>query len=361
MSIETSKLIAKVKRLLPDFAKAQESFRDPEKIIPIIFPFKPKLLPPEMDSEVKSARITMIEATSAALEKIRVSGTNAVLSPPETRMLCSIILTVRPALLIQDDKYLPAPPPLSGSDLDWNAILEPHRDDIQKTCESVGRIEFLHSDGTEWNMGTGFLVANDVIMTDRHVAEFFCEQNVNTNEWTFKTDSKRRRIDYCEEKDTTTPREFKIKKILGIHDTIDLALFKVAKTSQGRKHPEPLVLASDMPDPAKDRNVYVVGYPTKDDWKETGEDLSRVFNDIYGVKRLQPGKTTGVQAGGSVLFHDCSTVGGNSGSCVIDIEMNQVIGLHFRGVYLSEYNEAIALSMIKDDAMLKNAGVNFEK
>jgi hypothetical protein len=60
-------------------------------------------------------------------------------------------------------------------------------------------------------MATGFLVADDVIMTARHVAEYFCDQK--GKEWSFNTGVKSR-IDYCEEKDSKKPREFKIKKIL---------------------------------------------------------------------------------------------------------------------------------------------------
>ena len=33
-----------------------------------------------------------------------------------------------------------------------------------------------------------------------------------------------------------------------------------------------------------------------------------------------------------VMFHDCSTLGGVSGSCVVDLDSNQVIGLHFGNV-----------------------------
>jgi V8-like Glu-specific endopeptidase len=59
-----------------------------------------------------------------------------------------------------------------------------------------------------------------------------------------------------------------------------------------------------------------------------------------------------------VMFHNCSTIGGFSGGCVVDLDSSQVIGLHFAGKYM-QYNEAVALWRLVDDPLLTNAGVNF--
>jgi V8-like Glu-specific endopeptidase len=59
-----------------------------------------------------------------------------------------------------------------------------------------------------------------------------------------------------------------------------------------------------------------------------------------------------------VLFHDASTLGGNSGSCVVDLDTGQVLGLHFGGQYM-HYNVAVALWRLVDDPLLARAGVNF--
>jgi V8-like Glu-specific endopeptidase len=42
------------------------------------------------------------------------------------------------------------------------------------------------------------------------------------------------------------------------------------------------------------------------------------------------------------LSHDCSTLGGNSGSCIVDLSTNSVVGLHFEGDYLVA-NSAVLL------------------
>ncbi|MCW4029103.1 MAG: serine protease [Candidatus Bathyarchaeota archaeon] len=369
MAAETSPLIRKIMRLYPDLTKAQQFFEKTETAYPIMFPIKHETLPLGIEKR-KLMRMKTIEATSSALEKIKKFGELANLTPSENNsILCSIILTTRPAILIENDTYLQAKPPLTSSDIDWNNFLEPYRGMIEKAALSVGRIEFKHSD-TEKYGGTGFLVAEDVIMTNRHVAEYFCEKDMQTGEYIFKTEITRKRIDYCEENNTSPSREFQIKKILKIYDPPDpdLALLKVAKTSQEREHPTPLVIADSMPDPIEDsdvdpnghRKVFAVGYPFFDT-RETTKQLQDVFGDVYEVKRLQPGIFNSVKNVDNVLRHDCSTIGGNSGSCIVDVKLNQVIGLHFRGELASEYNEAVALPLlnnsIKND--LKQFGVEF--
>jgi hypothetical protein len=86
--------------------------------------------------------------------------------------------------------------------------------------------------------------------------------------------------------------------------------------------------------------------------------MRRIFANIFDVKRLQPGKMTRFHRQESLFDHDCCTLGGNSGSAVMDLETHQVIGLHFRGRYM-ESNTAVALWQLTDDPLLRRAGVHF--
>jgi glutamyl endopeptidase len=366
-----AELIQKVTRLLPDFYTTEPS--ELSKIINSRLLLFKSQEPLNRPYQVKLPIKQVTEATMmTTIEKIRRDGTNANFTPPEILATCSIILTARPALLIQDGKFEAAP---CLGDVNWNAVLgnpPDRRDEIEKATESVGRIEFLDSDGKDWNTATGFLVAKDVMMTNSHVASYFCYNKVGTEEWTFQTGCKKRRIDYKEEPETTAqPTEFKIKKILKIYDQndLDLALFKVAQTSHGNKHPEPLVLANQLPDPVEDanarpikyRNVYAIGYPSFEG-DATKEELDPVFKGKYGVKRLQPGTFREVH--NDILYHDCSTIYGNSGSCIIDIgedHANQVIGLHFDGDTTRTFNKAIALPLLDESikSELKQFGIKF--
>jgi V8-like Glu-specific endopeptidase len=66
-----------------------------------------------------------------------------------------------------------------------------------------------------------------------------------------------------------------------------------------------------------------------------------------------------VEAGRPIFTHDCSTLGDNSGSCVVDLQTGRVIGLHFRGSY-RRTRYAVALWQLAGDSLLKSAGVRFD-
>ena len=37
-----------------------------------------------------------------------------------------------------------------------------------------------------------------------------------------------------------------------------------------------------------------------------------------------------------MITHDCSTLGGNSGSVLLDLQTGEAVGLHFAGLYLQD-------------------------
>ena len=57
--------------------------------------------------------------------------------------------------------------------------------------------------------------------------------------------------------------------------------------------------------------------------------VRHIFGDVYNVKRLAPGQLRPPRDG--LILHDCSTLGGNSGSPVIWEQMNQAVGIHTHG------------------------------
>jgi hypothetical protein len=84
--------------------------------------------------------------------------------------------------------------------------------------------------------------------------------------------------------------------------------------------------------------IFVVGYPAFDP-RNPADTQQKVFDGKYGVKRLQPGALHGrvnTASFGNIVpaaAHDCSTLGGNSGSAVFDLSTGQVLALHFGGQY----------------------------
>ena len=252
-----------------------------------------------------------------------------------------VLLVHRPAILVQDGRFFPAPP-------GWES-LEEHRAQIETTLQSVGRIEVQGHPMIDW-VGTGFVVGPDLVMTNRHVAEEFAVEG-RQGEWRFHQ-ARSASIDMAAELGTVIPKDFPVTDVRVHPDpTVDLSLLQV---EFGEAQPRPLEVSAGGR-PGVGERMYAVGYPAWDGKRNDPDAMRRVFTNIFGVKRLQPGEVVGYE-GDWVMLHDCSTLGGNSGSCLVDLDTNQVIGLHFGGRYL-EANKAVLLSAFARDPAL--AGINF--
>lgn len=303
----------------------------------------------ELDEALDATRRRILESGRRALEKVQLDDERAEFSSDEALGLEAVINVVgRPALLIQSGHFARAMEP-------WS-VLEEVRGSIERISQSVGRIDVEH-DRLDL-VGTGFLVADDVIMTNRHVVECFC-QSRGGGIWSFRS-TYCPQIDYMGEWGTASFARFAITDVIGVAEDehVDLGLLRVASDSQDPTPvPAPLLIASTCPDGAEGRPVYAIGYP----YVRYGdpEILRRVFGDVFGYKRLLPGMLTELLPSRRQFRHDCSTLGGNSGSCVVDLESGQVIGLHFRGRY-RKYNSAVALWNLCTDPLLSRAGVKFD-
>jgi hypothetical protein len=253
----------------------------------------------------------------------------------------------RPAMLIEDGDF--GRPPH-----EWSHLTE-RRAQIREVIARSGRIEVAGHVELDW-VGTASLVAPETLMTNRHVAQEFSARR--GERWTFRQ-GMTSRVDFLAEMGSTASLEFEISEVLAIHDEHDVALLRVERTSSdGRALPQPLVVAASEPPDLFDRDVYVVGYPAWDSRRNEPEPIRRIFADVYNVKRLQPGRTVGYSTMYSALEHDCSTLGGNSGSPVVDLETNRVIGLHFGGRY-GVGNYAVPLWTLADDPLFAGADLNF--
>jgi hypothetical protein len=366
-SSKTADVVAQAERIMPTLEKVQERLeQDPQGVVSRVFPeadpgFQPSSTNGETEgqeglestgamsenSAVHRLRLRLTKAASSAIRKVRQGGKKVKLTDEETAGLEAIVLTTgRPAILFRHGHFLTPPSP-------WEE-LEESREQIEASARSVGRIELAGNPMMAW-VGTGYVVADGVILTNRHVAFVFSQQGRGEN-WTFKAGLKAG-IDYIDAPEDGQPAAYTLKEIIGVHDRYDLALFRLGKGA-GRKSPPPAIpVASKAPARLKGRTVYVLGYPARD--PRNGELAMRnIFGDIYNVKRLQPGTIMNFQKAGKVFQHDSSTLGGNSGSCVLDLETHQVLGLHFGGIYL-KYNKAVALWALTRDPLLRKAKVNF--
>lgn len=275
-----------------------------------------------------------------AIARIRKNGRDASLTAPQRGALEAIVLLIgRPALFIKNDDFdLP--------DGEWE-ILAPHRPNIRDAVKSVGQIGISMAYGGPY-VGTGFVVAPNTILTNRHVVERFVVRIAER--WILDPGCKMR-IDFKQEFGVAEKAQFPIEGVIWIADKEpDLALMKLdSKSVAPRTPPPPLCLQSNSNYVTDNNQVYVVGYPAADPGRNDPLEMHRIFEGVYEKKRLSPGRILAVDGEHGRLAHDCSTLGGSSGSCVIDMATNSVVGLHFEGNYRVSNKAVLLPSLVGRD------------
>jgi hypothetical protein len=262
---------------------------------------------------------------------------------------CVVLLYGRPALLI-DRGRLATPPPF------WN-VLEDQREEIETAQRGVGRIELYGHPEFDW-AGTAFLVNDTTLMTTRRTAEFFIENRGET--WYFRPGITAW-MDYGSEYQRVSNAGYRVRNVIGVHAFYDLALLEVEppQLHQGGA-PTRLALAAQAPPQLEGRPCYIISYPVWDARRNEPEVLTRVFRDVYNVKRVQPGFVRGTFQFREVqlLRNDCCVLGQNAGGCLIDLETHQVLGMQLTCRYL-EPGTAIPLWVLRNDPLFTKAGVSF--
>ena len=243
----------------------------------------------------------------------------------------------RPALLVRNNTFQQ---PQSST---WRAILAAQRSKIDAGIRSVGRLEMTGHPTLPF-AGTAWMIADGVAVTNRHVASIFARKQ--GAQFSFRNSPMggkfTARIDFREESNIPTSMEIAVEKILFIADdgdgSPDVALLKL----RGARLPDPIELFDGRLQAGQ--QVAVIGYPA-DDPRNPSSAIADIFGHVFNVKRLAPGEIM-ANPRGSVLHHDCSTLGGNSGSVVLDIETGRAVGLHFGGRF-RENNMAVEAKELK--------------
>ncbi|MFC7053081.1 DNA/RNA non-specific endonuclease [Hansschlegelia quercus] len=296
-----------------------------------------------------SSRAAGVEAALEATSKL---NRGAALSSNELFNLEAIILPeLRPAIRIVGGSY-------SVSHSSWVHLNKAApKGVITAALQSVGRIE-LPGHPTLPYGGTGFVVGDELLMTNRHVAEIFTS-GLGLSALKFRP-GHHAGIDFKKESEDDPDELLRVADVVLIHPYWDMALLRVSGL---RRASAPLKLSVAHPDDLRRKEVAVIGYPAFDP-RNSASVQDRVFGGVYNVKRLQPGTVQDSQTVTSfdhnvlAMTHDSSTLGGNSGSAVIDIANGHVVGLHFGGRYL-EANYSVPSHALNLDSRVIDAGVWF--
>lgn len=213
---------------------------------------------------------------------------------------------------------------------------------LEKAISCVGRID--DPAARAGFQGTGFLIAENLIVTNRHVLQVVADQD-NEGAWRFHRGAK---IDFGHEfngRDSVMPRALKSVVFVGpdpitspvVHSRLDLVLIEIAPLPAGQRAPYILPLDIAPAWAADQTRIYTIGYPAQPDLLlgYSPTLLEQLFKSTFGFKRLAPGEIIRPVATSTApwtLAHDATTLGGNSGSIVVVIgrEINAA-GLHYGG------------------------------
>jgi hypothetical protein len=264
-----------------------------------------------------------------AEEAMEALKNGEVPTPKQLAALEMVIRVMRPAPLSKkaDIEVLDSEVALSFPH--WNSF----RSSVKPFLYSIGRIDLL----PDRAIGTGFLISPELLVTNRHVLDM-----LSNGSGVLERGQALVRFKY----EYASPDEDPLD-ILGhvaVHPSLDIALLEVERRDciDGRRP-----LAIDTNDIEKGHPVVAIGYPS-DDPVRNPLFVGAIFGDRFGVKRAAPGEVIGTAA--QAIYHDCSTLGGNSGSPIMSMRSARVIGLHRDGLftYRNEAVDAASLSEFVD-------------
>jgi endonuclease G, mitochondrial len=307
---------------------------------------------PELLEGVADAHWTTEEDVERARETVGRLERGEAPTPEDDFITEAIILpNERPVVDVVNGTYDKPPAPFEH--LGKKAA----RARIEPALPAIGRVELPHHPSLPFG-GTGFVVGDGLLMTNRHVAELFAT-GLGRETLSF-IQGQSAAVDFLRERDRPQSLLFQIRRVAMVHPYWDMALLEV----DGLKSVTPLSLSTAPPGDLRERDVVVVGYPALDP-RNAVDVQNMIFAGVFNVKRLQPGQLRDVASVSSfghavdAVTHDSSTLGGNSGSAVVDVQTGEVVGLHFAGVYLDK-NYAVPAHELALDRRVVEAGVNFD-
>lgn len=260
------------------------------------------------------------EEGNLAQEALRTLENGQDPTPRQLAALELIIRLMRPAPLSRNGMIDDLPAEMEPAFADWKDFQR----EVKPYLYSVGRIDAVPDQG----VGTGFLISDSVLATNCHVLAFLSK---GTNVLERGQAVVRFKHEY-----QTLPDEdpIDITGVIAMEASLDVALLKIdsQRLTDGRR---PLVL--DLKPVSVGEAVVAVGYPY-DDSKRNPMFINGIFGGKFGVKRAAPGEVIGLAP--QTIHHDCSTLGGNSGSPLLSMKTARLVGLHRDGFFVYK-NQAV--------------------
>jgi len=250
-----------------------------------------------------------------------------------------ILGELRPAYFIANDRIV------VDGDYDHLDVLTANKQALEAVATGVGRVDLIRHPTLPY-AGTGWLIDDDIVVTNRHVAETFAEASWAGGH-TFARgvfdEPMEARVDTIRQidADDVGERTVEVTGILYVAGPRepDIAFLRVV--------PRPDLPKLDLSTTpvAPGLPVAAIGYPAWDGGRNDPDLMERLFKGVYNVKRFSPGLVHRTGHDDILVLGDYTSLGGNSGSAVVDLATGKVVGLHFAGVF-RDTNYAVAADVV---------------
>ena len=222
----------------------------------------------------------------------------------------------------------------------------------------------------DYSFGTGFLITDRHVLTNRHVDGFYGQ---------YLTGEDPGGIEFIAEKDKDASDFIPFDGAPPLLvPGLDVAIFTLSRSAANRP---PIPLAPINTEDLDGRDIIVIGYP--DTHKPNDPHILDVVeeNPVFAVKRISQGKIFrhstdetnpyGVEVKVAkndtsdfpmpAICHNASTLGGNSGSPILDAKTGELLGVHFAGFKTFNEKEAANLAMAIESLMDSQNIKKFQK
>jgi len=269
----------------------------------------------------------MTALAASALDALRNANEP---TPEQLQALEYAIRLMRPAPLVRHGVVDKLDPDTAGSFPAWESFSAM----VRPILGAVGRIDRLATSGFDSDeVGTGFRVSAECFVTNRHVVD---QLSMGTG----RLAPRQAAVRFGQEFGVTPdPPSVPILGVVALHPEVDLAVLEIEPGHDNVAIPT----AKISTETTNGRLVAAIGYPAKDPRNPLFVDA--VFGAGNGVKRVAPGEVTAIRP--DFFFHDCSTLGGNSGSPIVALEDARLVGVHAEGMFLAR-NRAVGAGVTID-------------
>lgn len=244
--------------------------------------------------------------------------------------LLAIIRAMRPSALSNSSVIDPLPAEAGPVFPEWTNFTRT----VVPYLYTIGRVDRISRPPRAAEpYGTGFLVSEDLLLTNRHVVTQLSSGTDIVNPGDAE-------VRFIQEYNAKDEPPVPVVSVQEFHPEEDAVLLRLEPTTKVRRRTPLAWSETELPEGA---HVAVIGYP----YPDTARNplfMAQIFGNKLGVKRLAPGELLGGRKG--AIYHDCSTLGGNSGSPVVDMTTGLVVGLHREGFFLAR-NEAVSAERLR--------------